>query len=94
MTKPPVVNRESVRGWMVQHGVKQKRLAQQLEVTPEYLSKVLTGQRTPSLDLLARLGDITGQPWWSFVLPPDMEVVSRSEVDAMRGLRALLRREL
>jgi transcriptional regulator with XRE-family HTH domain len=54
------MDRELVREWLRSHGIKQKFLAAQLEVTPAHLSAILHGRKRPSIDVLARLADVTG----------------------------------
>jgi transcriptional regulator with XRE-family HTH domain len=85
-SQPVMVNTESIRRWLLDNRVTQKSLAEKIEVRPEYLGRILNGQVMPSLDILARLEDATGEPWWTFMLPSDKVVVSREEAETIRAL--------
>jgi transcriptional regulator with XRE-family HTH domain len=54
------MDRELIREWLRSRGMKQKFLAEQLELTPAHLSAILRGRKRPSIDVLARLADVTG----------------------------------
>jgi transcriptional regulator with XRE-family HTH domain len=54
------MDRELVREWLRSRGMKQKFLAEQLELTPAHLSAILRGRKRPSIDVLTRLADVTG----------------------------------
>ena len=54
------MDRELIREWLRCRGLKQKFLAAQLQLTPAHLSAILRGRKRPSIDVLARLADVTG----------------------------------
>jgi transcriptional regulator with XRE-family HTH domain len=51
---------ELVLMWLHRRGMKQNFLAACLQITPAYLSAILQGRKRPSVDVLARMADITG----------------------------------
>lgn len=57
-----------VRAWMGEHSVTQQRLALESGVSQSYLSRVLSGRNTPSIDLALRLAASTGLPWADIML--------------------------
>ena len=54
------MNPELIRDWLRRRGMKQKFFAQQLQLTPAYLSAILRGRKRPSIEVLARMADVTG----------------------------------
>ena len=54
------MDKELIREWLRSRGIKQKFLAEQLELTPAHLSAILRGRKRPSIAVLARLADVTG----------------------------------
>jgi antitoxin component HigA of HigAB toxin-antitoxin module len=55
-------DRLGIKVWLYQHDRNIKWLADQVGVSANYVTMILSGQRTPSLDVAARLEDITGIP--------------------------------
>jgi len=53
--------------WLQAGGHTQRWLAQQLDVTPTYVSMILNGRRTPSLLIAKHLEDLTGIPAVAFL---------------------------
>ncbi len=52
--------------WLDEQGQSQVWLAEQLGVTPSMVSQILSGDRSPSLKLAARIEDLTGIPTREF----------------------------
>lgn len=53
---------KSLAEFIEQSGISQTALATLLGVTPSAISKMASGQRTPSLALAVRIADLTGVP--------------------------------
>jgi len=90
MPKPLLVNVAVLRDYMSRERETQKSLAAKLGITPEHFGRVLKQQTSPSLDLLYAMEEVTGIPWWTFMVPPDMALVPRKEQEAIDRLRELL----
>lgn len=52
----------SLAAWLEQSGTTQTELAEQLGVVPSHISMLVSGDRTPSLDLAIRIESLTGVP--------------------------------
>src|SRR5262245_17132897 len=94
MVKPVLVNIAALQDYMKRHGLTQKAMAEHLGITPEYFSRVLKQQSSPSLDLLFVLAEVTGEPWWRYMLHDEVVLVRREDAELIRGLQTLLRRDL
>jgi len=53
---------EALRLIRVYHDLKQKQVAERLDISTSYLSEIEKGHKTPSLDLIQRYSDIFGLP--------------------------------
>lgn len=53
---------EALRLIRVYHDLKQKQVAERLDVSTSYLSEIEKGHKTPSLDLIQRYSDCFGLP--------------------------------
>jgi transcriptional regulator with XRE-family HTH domain len=56
-----------IQTWLRAGGHTQRWLAQQLGVTPTYVSMILNARRTPSLGIAKQLEDLTGIPAIAFL---------------------------
>ena len=54
------MDRALIRQWLKSRGMKQKFFAEQLQLTPTYVSALLRGRKRPSIEVLARIADVTG----------------------------------
>ena len=64
-----------MRAWLKRHGMTQASLCAELSISPAHLSQILSGTRTPSLELAFRLQERTGISARSF-LPIEETVAS------------------
>jgi transcriptional regulator with XRE-family HTH domain len=69
----------------VASGLKQKDIATKLDVTPNYISLIESGNREPSVSLLKSLANIFGVPVGLFFLWEETGL-HREKVDKARGL--------
>jgi transcriptional regulator with XRE-family HTH domain len=69
----------------VASGLKQKDIATKLDVTPNYISLIESGNREPSVSLLKSLANIFGVPVGLFFLWEETGL-HRGKVDKARGL--------
>jgi transcriptional regulator with XRE-family HTH domain len=53
---------EALRLIRVYHDLKQKQVAERLDISTSYLSEIEKGHKTPSLDLIQRYSSIFGLP--------------------------------
>jgi transcriptional regulator with XRE-family HTH domain len=53
---------EALRLIRVYHDLKQKQVAERLDISTSYLSEIEKGHKTPSLELIQRYSDIFGLP--------------------------------
>src|SRR3546814_16550136 len=53
---------EAVRLIRVYHDLKQKQVAERLDISTSYLSEIEKGHKTPSLELIQRYSDTFGLP--------------------------------
>ena len=53
---------EALRLIRVYHDLKQKQVAERLDISTSYLSEIEKGHKTPSLELVQRYSDIFGLP--------------------------------
>lgn len=53
---------EALRLIRVYHDLKQKQVAERLDISTSYLSEIEKGHKMPSLDLIQRYSDIFGLP--------------------------------
>lgn len=61
-------------------GLKQKELAQRVQIDPKYLSAIENGHRQGSLKLISRIGKELGQPL-SYFYQDNLEIISDVELD-------------
>jgi transcriptional regulator with XRE-family HTH domain len=54
------MNRELIRAWLKSRGMRQNFFAAQVGLTPGYMSAILGGRKRPSIEVLARIADVTG----------------------------------
>jgi transcriptional regulator with XRE-family HTH domain len=68
---------DELRAWMERTGRSYEDVADALDISTSYISNLLTGGRTPSLVLAARIQKIAGIPASSWVVTrDDMEGVA------------------
>ena len=53
---------EALRLIRVYHDLKQKQVAERLQISTSYLSEIEKGHKTPSLELIQRYSDVFGLP--------------------------------
>lgn len=64
-----VWNRQGLREARTERGLKVKEAAERLKVTPEYLSMIENGHRSPSAKLVGRMAEIYQRPVADFLAP-------------------------
>lgn len=65
-------DRLGIKVWLYQHGRTQAWLAEQVGVSANYITMILSGTRSPSLRVATRLQDVTGIPARKFLLTSDV----------------------
>jgi transcriptional regulator with XRE-family HTH domain len=60
-------DRLGIKWWLYKHGRTQAWLADQVGVSANYITMILSGARTPSLKVATKLADITGIPSRKFI---------------------------
>jgi len=63
-------DRLGIKLWLYQHGRTQSWLAEQVGVSSNYVTMILSGSRTPSLRVAERLQAVTGIAAVKFIAPP------------------------
>ena len=71
------------------HRMKQVELARLLEISPSFLSEVESGQKTPSLTLLEKYGQVFNIPPSTFLLFVEKANASSSSFSAKNAERLL-----
>lgn len=64
-----VWNKQGIRQARLDRALKVKEAAERLKVTPEYLSMVENGHRSPSAKLVGRMAEIYERPVADFLAP-------------------------
>jgi len=55
---------------MRERGLTSVRVAEAAGITPVYISNIITGRRTPTNDVLEKIADAMGVPFWQLWVSP------------------------
>ena len=76
----------NLTNWMRLTGYNAKDVAQLLEVVPSTMSYIMTGDRRPGLDLIARTISVTGMTPGELFAAPDFISADDDPLESMRSM--------